>query len=212
MVRYRTYFAAPRMEAKVVYNFVDVGAHNGIVAEKVASLGIQVHAFEPNPKLMEGLQDRLGGLPNVTLYEQAWDKNRRLAIMYTPEPESQSSSLYIEKKTSPGAAEVLVDTIDGAEFLRGLEGDIILFSNCEGSEFDFVPEILKDAELCQRIKLWAVSFHHGQHKIPTLRPQYEEIYKQMVDKGIFNVHAHYDNNKKGEIDAFVETVRRETNE
>jgi hypothetical protein len=121
--------------------------------------------------------------------------------------------LYKEKKTSPGADELQVDTINGAEFLRGLEGDIILFSNCEGSEFDFVPEILKDPDLCRRIKMWVISFHHGQRKIPSLKPKYLEIKEQMLEMGIVNdPDSHYDNNNSGEVDAFVETVKELINE
>jgi hypothetical protein len=153
---------------------------------------------------MKGLREKFKDEPLVNLYEAAFHVTDGEAPMYTPDDYSESSSLYAEKKTSPGKPIIAVKTIDGPAFLRELSpGPIVLFSNCEGSEFDFVPVILEDPALLERIKLWSVSFHHGQCKIPTLRPAYEELYPKMVALGVNNLDRHY--GRRSSFDAQKQT-------
>lgn len=193
-------------------HFVDIGAHKGQAAKVLLGRSlpnVELHLFEPNPVLMGMLFKLFGERNEVFLYEAAFHTSQSVAIMYRPDPTSDSSSLYAEKRTSLGASKIEVQTINGVEFLRSLSpGPIVLFSNCEGSEFDFVPEILDDPKLVERIKLWSVSFHHGQHKIPTMKPLYLKIKEKFEEMGIENRTGHYGRADiaAGKLDAFIDEV------
>ena len=193
-------------------HFVDIGAHKGQAAKLLVERGlsnVELHLFEPSPFLMKGLVDQFGENNKVSLYEAAFHNTNGHAIMYMPEPDSESSSLYAEKLTSPGAPSIQIPTMDGPEFLRKLSpGPIILFSNCEGSEFDFVPPILDDPQLVDRIELWSVSFHHGQHKIPTMKLAYLKIKERLDELGIENLERHYGKAdiRAGKLDVFIDEV------
>ena len=193
-------------------HFVDIGAHKGKTARVLLSRSasnIYLHLFEPNPFLIETLKDQFEENDGVSLYGAAFHIKKGYEILYMPEADSESSSLYAEKLTSPGSPQIPVPTVDGPEFLRNLSpGPIILFSNCEGSEFDFVPPILDDPQLVARIVLWSVSFHHGQHKIPTMKPAYLKIKERLDELGIENLQRHYGNAdiRAGKLDAFIDEV------
>ena len=195
-----------------MFHFVDIGAHRGEASSRFVGRGltdVQLHLFEPNPTLMRLLEERFKYSSNVRLNETAFHIKEGEADMYTPDPESESSSLYAEKKTSPGAPVLCVKMIDGPAYLKNLDsGPIVLFSNCEGSEFDFMPVILDMPELVDRIKLWAIGFHHGQRKIPTMRPAYEKIQATMDALGIENPNRHYSRSdiRDGKLDRFIDEV------
>lgn len=195
-----------------MFHFVDIGTHRGEASSRFVGRGltdVQLHLFEPNPTLMRLLEERFKYSSNIRLNETAFYIKEGEADMYTPDPESESSSLYAEKKTSPGAPVLRVKTIDGPAYLNSLSpGPIILFSNCEGSEFDFMPVILDMPELVERIKIWAIGFHHGQNKIPSMRPAYEKIQEKMDSLGIENPNRHYNGGdiRRGKLDAFMDEV------
>lgn len=195
-----------------VLHFVDIGAHKGKVASRLVDRGapnIYLHLFEPNPILMDRLRNRFGENNKVFLYEAAFHNSEGEATLYIPSETSESSSLYAKKLTSLGAPTIEVRTVDGLAFLRNLStGSIVLFSNCEGSEFDFVPDILDDPHLVERIKLWSVSFHHGQRKIPTMKLAYLKIKQRLNTLGIQNLERHYGKSdiRAGKLDAFIDEV------
>jgi len=196
----------------LILHFVDVGAHTGRTSKKILQSGgdnTRVWMFEPNAILALSLIADTQGDSRAVVYAKAFTDKEGRADMYTPDKTSESSSLYADKKTSIGSPVISVPCIDGVAFLKKLSpGPIVLYSNCEGSEFDFIPKVLDDKELRDRIVFWSVSFHHGQRKIPSMKPTYLKIKARMDELGIENVIGHYGNRdiREGKLDEFVKEV------
>ncbi len=192
-------------------HFIDVGARKGRTAAlllKNPDPNIRAYLFEPDPFLMERLKEKFSTEKRVSLYEEALTNFTGNADFFGRERGGEGNSLYAEKKTSIGAPCIQVRCRNMAEFLRGIpDGPIVLYSNCEGSEFDFMPQLL-NSELWKRISLWSVSFHHGDRKIPSMKPAYFLIEAKMKELGIENVLGHFGKGdiKAGKLDEFVERV------
>jgi FkbM family methyltransferase len=194
---------------EVVIHFLDVGAHKGKTSALFLNndrLDLRAHIFEPNPALMLDLIQKFKGDLRVRFYRAALTTSNLSRTLYVPDPYSESSSLYLEKKSSQGAKEMTVACIDAVNFLQNLTpGKVVLHSNCEGAEFEFVPAIL-DAGLHEKIDIWSVSFHHGQRKIPVFKPLYLEIKARMDELGIENLNAHYGkaDTRAGKLQEFID--------
>ena len=192
-------------------HFLDIGARKGRTAAlllKNPNPNIRVYLFEPNPYLMSHLKNRFKDDSRISFYQQAFTDRNNFQTFYIPEDTSESSSLYADKKTSVGSPTIQVECIDAIPFIRNLSpGPVVLYSNCEGSEFDFIPALINSG-VYERIKLWSIAFHHGDRKIPSMKPVYQEIEKNMERLEIENVVGHYGKGdiKAGKLDEFVEGV------
>lgn len=110
------------------------------------------------------------------------------------------------KKTSIGAPSIKVGCIDANKFIQNLsEGPIVFYSNCEGSEFEILDVILYN-ETWKKISLWSIAFHHGDRKIPSMKPTYFKLEARMAELGIVNVPGHFHKKATTELDEFIEKV------
>lgn len=192
-------------------HFIDVGARKGRTVGllmKDLRPNIQAYLFEPNPHLARRLKEKFKDEIRVFVWEAALTNRNGEGVFYIPDATSESSSLYADKKTSINAPTITVTCTNAVEFIRNLPlGPIVLYSNCEGSEFDFIPAIF-EAGLDKRIVFWSVAFHHGDRKIPSMKPKFWEIEREMNKRGIENIVGHFDKGdiKTGLLDKFVRKV------
>lgn len=192
-------------------HFLDVGVWKGRTTGfllEQAPTNIQAYLFEPDPRRMESLEQRFKNDSRVSFYEAALTDTNEPGVFYVPAPGGEGSSLYADKKTSVGADTTLVDCINAFDFISNLPpGPIVLYSNCEGGEFNFMP-LLLNSDLHKRIVLWSIAFHHGDRKIPSMKPAYWEIEKRMNELGIENVPGHFGKGdiKAGKLEKFIKKV------
>ncbi len=129
---------------------IDCGANLGVITTVMARSGAQVHAFEPNPDAFASLKEKVGGLANVHLHQQAvLDKAGTLRLYlhlnYARNPErfSQGSSLISEKRNVDENHGVDVEVIDLCQFIEGLGRPVKLLKiDIEGAEYAVLHAML----------------------------------------------------------------------
>ena len=192
-------------------HFVDVGVWKGKTAGlllKRAPENVRLYLFEPDPSRVIDLAAKFGNDSRVTIYRAALTNYSGRGKFYRPAPGGEGSSLCREKINCIDAPSIQVNCMDGYKFIRDLPpGPVVLYSNCEGGEFFFVPPIL-NSDVHKRIVLWSVSFHYGSRKIPAKKPIWLEIEKKLDDLGIELVPGHFGKQdiRDGKLDEFVEKV------
>jgi len=191
-------------------HFLDIGARKGRTARWLLNdekLDIHIYMFEPNPKSFRGLVEKFDGNPRVSLYSAALTDTEGVTRLYWDEETGEGSSLYKDKKTSIGAPWIPVNTIDANEFIQNLpEGPVVFYSNCEGSEFEILDVILYN-ETWKKISLWSIAFHHGDRKIPSMKPTYFKLEARMAELGITNVPGHFRKKLVIELEEFISHVK-----
>jgi FkbM family methyltransferase len=176
-----------------VLHFLDIGAYNGKVSAvflaRDPSMSHHAYLFEPNPVMMAQAKERVKD-PRATFYEAAVSGTDCFGRLYVPKPTSEGSSLYLEKGTSRADRYIEVEVINLVRFIRDLPpGPVVLYANCEGSEFDFVPRIL-DSDVRDRVTIWSVSFHHIKKGLEFKQQAYDWIVAKMAEYGIENHGGH----------------------
>jgi len=190
-------------------HFLDIGARKGRTARWLLATGIDIniYMFEPNPESFKILMEKFGGDSRVELYPAALTDTEGVTRLYWDEETGEGSSLYKDKKTSIGAPWIPVHGIDADGFIQDLpEGPIVFYSNCEGSEFEILNKILYN-ETWKRISLWSIAFHHGDRKIPSMKPTYFKLEARMEELGIVNVPGHFRKKLVTELEEFIEKVK-----
>lgn len=194
-----------------VLHFMDVGVWKGEVAALVLKSpreNLRVHLFEPDPDRMAALRVKFEHDTRVNYYEAVLTDREGVRSFYVPAPGHEGSSLFADKKTSAGAPTIQVEGIAGRAFIEALSpGPVVLYSNCEGGEFEFLPEILA-SDVRDRIALWSISWHNK--KIPSMEPAFQEIKATMKRLGIEVTIGHFVKDQHtrpgGLRDQFVDTV------
>lgn len=194
-------------------SFLDVGARRGLTSQlllaRESNPDLRSYMFEPNPILVKELREKFEEEPRAIIYEAAFTNFDGHSHLYWDESTGEGASLYASKKTSIGAPAIMVECIDVRHFIRSIpEGKIILYSNCEGSEFEII-ETLFDTGLWKKISMWSIAFHHGDRKIPSMKPAYFRLKEKMDELGIENVPGHFGKEgiRDGMLDEFIEKVR-----
>jgi FkbM family methyltransferase len=168
---------------------IDCGANLGDIAGPLAETGAHVHAFEPDPYNFAKLTERLGHLPNVTLYQAAvgteagtvrlmraanWDDNPDLA--------SVKSTIVSGGRNITEAEGIDVALIDFPAFLQGLiarHGAItFLKMDIEGAELDLL-EAMERQDLFAPIRLTIAETH--ERKFKDLRPRFEALRARIAE-------------------------------
>lgn len=130
---------------------LDLGANLGIVTERLAATGAEVHAFEPDPHCVTALQTRFADRPNVHLHPHAVsgkageDMLRRTKdFAKSPDRHSQSSSIAIATpRYYDDANAVMVRTLAFADVIHGFGRPVALVKmDIEGAEFSILDHIL----------------------------------------------------------------------
>lgn len=176
-------------------HFLDIGAWKGKTTSlllKDNDLNIHAHLFEPNPILAKELREKFKDESRVVIYETALTNKTGKSTFFWDENTGEGASLYPDKKTSLTLPSIEVECMDAMQFIKSLSpGPIVFYSNCEGSEFEILSELLY-SELYKRITLWSIAFHHGDRKIPSMKPVFYKLDQRMKELGIENVEGHFD--------------------
>ena len=115
---------------------VDVGAHLGGVCIPWAELGFECLAFEPNPKMREGLSKRVQQLP-ITIDGRALGSGLESSSrFYLSSVSSGISSLLPFDQSHYAAFEVDIENTQSALESHGL--DDIYFLKCDAEGYDHV--------------------------------------------------------------------------
>jgi FkbM family methyltransferase len=132
---------------------IDLGAHVGVVTERLARTGATVHAFEPDPDAFAILSSRMQGQPNVVLHRQAAsDRNGAVILRRTlshrphgDRPSKASSIVRCDRKMNL-AGGVDVEAVDFAAFLRSLPRPARLVKvDIEGAEWAVLRSVIERA-------------------------------------------------------------------
>jgi FkbM family methyltransferase len=136
---------------------VDIGAHIGVFALRVAGLARRVLCYEPAPESFELLRRNIGRFPHVRLHPAAVAGRRGTATLYLGKNPSAHSLFPAEGQTSRGAIPVECVTLEDVFREHSLERCDLLKLDCEGAEY----EILYQAppELWRRIARVALEYH-----------------------------------------------------
>ncbi|WP_299471914.1 FkbM family methyltransferase [uncultured Roseibium sp.] len=128
---------------------LDLGANVGEFTEKLAAKAGHVHAFEPDPWTFEQLKERVGHLPNVTLYQAAIGvEDGTIELRRPPEFENDPKTASVGCSIVAGADDtwstVPVKMVGFSGFLKGLNRRIdIVKMDIEGAEVDVLEHFLK---------------------------------------------------------------------
>ena len=132
---------------------IDLGANMGVVTEKLASTGAEVHSYEPDPYCFDLLTKRFAGRENVHLHNQAVSATAGSFLLQrtrdfekNPEIQSQSSSIIRSNDAiyDPDKA-VMVEVVAFNDVIQDLQRSVALIKmDIEGSEFDILDCILAD--------------------------------------------------------------------
>ncbi len=162
---------------------VDCGANRGDVTAVLAASGAMVHAFEPDPYNFAKLEERFGGVANVTLHAAAVGTSEgsiRLmrAANWEADPElaSVKSTIVAGGQNIAEGEGIDVALIDFRAFLRGLvaaHGRVAFVKiDIEGAELDLLAAML-DAQLFDHIQLTVAETH--ERKFKDLRPRFAAL-------------------------------------
>ncbi len=136
---------------------LDVGAHIGLFAVRVAPLAKRVISFEPVPANFETLQKNVAHYPHVTPVPKAVSSKRGTATIYVSDNPSAHSMHPAEADRRTAGTEVetlsLADVFD--EFK--IETCDLLKLDCEGAEYDILGAV-PDA-LWPKLRRIVMEFH-----------------------------------------------------
>lgn len=165
--------------------FVDVGAHRGMVADKIlkSKPGWILYLLEPNPEEYDFLAEKYKNDDRVKISKNAlWNKDGIFPFFVAEY--TKSSSMHSEKKNIELKQKIDVECINATRFVRGLKSEfrgyeIILYLNCEGAEFEILDDLFFSGEV-KRVKI-LVQFHHGKNRLNC--PERFKKLKESLEKG-----------------------------
>lgn len=130
---------------------LDLGANLGVVTERLAATGAEVHAYEPDPHCVVALLGRFKGHANVHVHPMAVSGapgefllRRMKEFDQSPDRHSQSSSIAINSARHSGDTNaVMVQTLAFADVVLAFGRKVALVKmDIEGSEFSILDHIL----------------------------------------------------------------------
>jgi FkbM family methyltransferase len=188
------------VEEALKLHFVDVGAHLGRTAQlllnETKNPNLIVHLFEPNPIFASRLKSIFESEPRAIVYQEALDHKDSQALLRVPYGrrgmKSQGASISFKKKMKPNwkLRHLSIKTRSARRFIRGLSaGPVVLYSNCEGSEYDIVADLFLD-NTWQRIALWSIEIH-GPEKMENIDVELSTLKNLFSQHQIENIEGHW---------------------
>jgi FkbM family methyltransferase len=139
---------------------IDAGAYDGEWSARVlARYGCTIYAFEPDPFSFARLEERLGGEPNVRLFEHGLGASDGTATLTIAGP---GSSMY-EVESPFGTTEVRVRDVADVLDELDVESVDLLKVNIEGGEYDVLDRLAATGWL-GRTRYVSVQFHEWHPK------------------------------------------------
>jgi FkbM family methyltransferase len=153
---------------------IDGGANVGEYSDGMRARypDAEIIAFEPTPKLFEGIQKRFANDPRITCFAGALGERKGTAVFYVM-PDSVSSSL-LEQTDLPGArvasesVEVEVVALDDWAESRGVPRPALLKLDIEGNELAALRGAKKLLSQIDFVEL-ETTFRNARRGQPTLR-------------------------------------------
>lgn len=153
---------------------LDIGANVGDVSSHLISLGLRVHAYEPDPRCAQFLKRRFSDIDSTRfqLHEAAVSDHKGYTTLYFGSLTTESSSILEDKPgtVNTGSAEVEVRSITDVLDTSGYAS--IIMMDIEGAEYGVLAEMLTP-ENQRKFGLCVVETHAD--KIPALKSQHEDI-------------------------------------
>ena len=179
-------FLASRLSGGGV--FVDVGAHVGLVSLSVASrcrsVGVEVHAFEPDPRNAADFRKNLELNPGlkVVLNEVAVGSRRETVVLRRAGETERACASIVAAEAPEGEDEFRVETISLTAYAgqRGLSAIDVLKVDVEGYEqvvLDGAEELLAEG----RIR-WIVC-ELNDERLAAAGSSREELYRRLGRHG-----------------------------
>lgn len=132
---------------------LDMGANVGTFTRRMAEIGCEVHAYEPDPVAWEALAKNVGDLPNVTLHNCAVAAQAGVFRLYRsrkfardPLGSTVMSSIAFSKPSRFQDSDGIdVEVRAFGDIVRGFGRRIALVKmDIEGAEFDILRQIFAD--------------------------------------------------------------------
>jgi FkbM family methyltransferase len=146
---------------------LDLGAHKGEYTAKLAATGAQVHAFEPEPMLFAGLQERFADTPNVILHQAAIAAEAGRMTLHVemrkgsalPGP---SNTLVKGHSCARGGPLIEVECVDFFAFLDSL-GSVpaVVKMDIEGAEVPILERLFEE-DMLDKTGMLFVETHERQ--------------------------------------------------
>ncbi len=148
---------------------IDIGANRGEFAMKAAELGANVLAFEPNTESFNDLKRNVNG-KNITCRQEAVG-NPGVRSLYGSGTGASLFQELFNKEFTESVKVVSLKEIIGDEII-----DLIKL-NCEGAEYEIIPEIEKYKNQIREV---IIEFHKDR-----IDPKGYDVYKQL-NQGVFH--------------------------
>ncbi len=154
---------------------IDFGANMGVITQKLAATGAQVHAYEPDPYCFAALQTRFAGKSNVHLHNQAVSRTagnfllrRTKDFEKDPAFQSQSSSIIrSDAATYDLSNAIMVEVVAFNDVVKNLGQPVALIKmDIEGSEFDILDGIVADYANRQSLPIGVLFIETHERHLP----------------------------------------------
>jgi len=145
---------------------VELGANIGSITKQLVKHEKPIHAFEPEPVAFKKLS--LIKSKNLKIYNKAaWIENGESVLFRHNDWEKSkshtSSTLNRTKSNVDSRNTILCETIDIADFIKSLNGNVLIKMDVEGSEYEIINHLL-DKKVFKKINMIFCEFHPNKIK------------------------------------------------
>lgn len=145
---------------------VELGANVGSITKQLINYKKPIYAFEPEPEAFKKLS--LIKSKNLKIYNKAaWIENGESVLFRHNDWEKSkshtSSTLNRTKSNVDSRNTILCETIDIADFIKSLNGNVLMKIDVEGSEYEIINHLL-DKKVFKKINMIFCEFHPNKIK------------------------------------------------
>tara|TARA_A100001015_G_C14948176_1_gene695555 strand:- start:592 stop:1173 length:582 start_codon:yes stop_codon:yes gene_type:complete len=124
---------------------VELGANVGIITKQLIKYNKPIHAFEPEPEAFNKLSLIKSEFLNI-YNKAAWlDNGKSILFRHNDWENSKShtsSTLNKSKSNIDSRNTIICETIDIADFIKSINGKVLIKMDVEGSEYEIINHLL----------------------------------------------------------------------